>query len=504
MNKKPRTRILIVDDDADHNDLEKDALLNADKSQELHQAYTAKECLGVVGKSRFDLVILDYTLPDMNGLELMESLSEVSPDVPVLMVTGHGDESVAVEAMKKGAYDYLTKTPDRSFLDAIPLRVASVLRQHGTELQKRDLEEKVRQTRDYLEMVIENAGDAVMVLDLSGRVLNVNRAGLEMLGKTMKGLRSTSIFKFVKKEEDKTGLKKALDADEGVTKRTDIAMIGAEDRPLEVSVSSSSILVNGKKRAVLIVRDMTEMHNMQRQLIAREKLAAIGELVGSVAHELNNKLGPILGYAELMQRSVKDEKTRQRLRVIEDSALKAKGIIEALLGFSRHRKPLRSLFNLNKVLLDALSLMEFRLKRSKVQVELDMADNLPDVFADSVQVQQMFVNLLKNAYQAVQEIDQKRIKVRTSKQNDAVLFSVSDSGVGISDGNLNRVFDPFFTTRKFGKGVGLGLSVAYGMVKEHSGDIAIESEENKGTKVTVTLPIGDASAVPGTAERKAP
>ncbi len=503
MSEKPSRRILIVDDDSDHNDLQKDAILKSSGSYSVAQAFGPDECLAIVVKSRFDLIILDYTLPGMDGLTVMERIKEMNLDVPILMVTGHGDESVAVDAMKHGACDYLTKTPDMRFLEALPIVVQRALKQHRLKAEKKRLEEQVRQTKDYLEKVIENAGEAVLVLDLTGRILSINRAGQEMFEKRSEQLRSSTVYSLAKSGEDREKLKRALDTAVGETRRISVKMIGAADRTLEVSICISLIEVNSQTRAVVIMRDMTEMLDMQRKLIEREKLAAIGELVGSVAHELNNKLGPILGYAELMQRSAKDDKARQRLRVIEDSALKAKSIIEALLGFSRHRKPLRSYFNLNKVLQDALSLMEFQLKKNKVQVDLHLADDLPDLFADSVQVQQIFVNLLKNAYQAVQGLDDRRIEIKTAREEDSMVFSVCDNGVGIPEFNLSRVFDPFFTTQRSGKGTGLGLSVAYGIVKEHNGDIVLNSKETAGTEVTVKLPICDGPvAAPQKGERR--
>ncbi|HUT03384.1 MAG TPA: response regulator [bacterium] len=493
MSGESEERILIVDDDIDHNDLQKDAILSSFDSCTVLQAHDPDECLEAVAKSELDLIVLDYTLPGMDGLTLMEQVHELNPDIPVLMVTGHGDENVAVEAMKQGAYDYLVKTPDMQFLEALPLMVKRTLLEHRVRLEKMELEEQVRQTKDYLEKIIENAGEAILVLDSSGNVVSINQAGQEMFDKKGTSLFSSSIYVLAKSEEDRGHLKQALDSDRAKANRIDLKMLGPAERTLDVSVCISWIEVNADARAVLIMRDMTQLLDMQRQLIEREKLAAIGELVGSVGHELNNKLGPILGYAELMQRSVKDEKTRQRLRVIEDSALKAKGIIEALLGFSRHRKALRSYFDLNKVLHDALSLMEFQLKKNKVKVDLQFAEDLPDVFADSVQVQQVFVNLLKNAYQAVQHLDDKRILVRTAREGSSLMFSVCDNGVGISEFNLDRVFKPFFRTGEFGNGAGLGLSVAYGIVKEHNGDIALSSTEKGGTEVVVRLPMHNGS-----------
>jgi len=503
MNEDPRRKILIVDDDSDHNDLQKDALQESSGSYSVTQAYGPDECLKMVSESQFDLIILDYTLPDMDGLALMDRIKRKTTDVPVLMVTGHGDESIAVEAMKHGACDYLTKTSDMQFLEALPIVVQRVLKQHRLRAEKKRLEEQVRQTKDYLEKVIENAGEAVLVLDLSGGIVSINRAGQEMFERQGEQLRRSTVYDLAKSAEDREKIKRALGAAVGETSRIDVQMIGPANRTLEVSICISFIEVKSETRAVIIMRDMTEILDMQRKLIEREKLAAIGELVGSVAHELNNKLGPILGYAELMQRSAKDDTARQRLRVIEDSVLKAKGIIEALLGFSRHRKPLRSYFNLNKVLEGALSLMEFQLKKSKVQVDLRLADDLPDLFADSVQIQQILVNLLKNAYQAVQGLDDKRIEIKTSREQDSMVFSVHDNGVGIPEFNLVRVFDPFFTTQKFGKGTGLGLSVAYGIVKEHNGDIILNSKEMGGTEVTIRLPICDAPApTPKRSERR--
>ncbi|RLC48802.1 MAG: hypothetical protein DRH70_00055 [Candidatus Coatesbacteria bacterium] len=493
MSDESEEVILIVDDDIDHNDLQKDAILSSSDSCSVLQAYGPDECLEAVGKSELDLIVLDYTLPGMDGLTLMGRVHELKPDMPVLMVTGHGDESVAVEAMKRGAYDYLVKTPDMQFLEALPLVVKRTLQEHRVRLERVQLEEEVRQTKDYLEKIIENAGEAILVLDSSGNVLSINQAGLDMFGGEVDRFLSSSIYALTKSEDDRKNLEQALDSAHTKANRIDLKMVGPAEKILDVSVCISWIEVDAEARAVLIVRDMTELLDMQRHLIEREKLVAIGELVGSVAHELNNKLGPILGYAELMQRSMKDEKARQRLRVIEDSALKAKGIIEALLGFSRHRKALRSYFDLNKVLEDTLSLMEFQLKKNKVKVDLQFAEDLPDVFADSVQVQQVFVNLLKNAYQAVQNLDDKRISVKTARDGNSLVFSVRDNGVGISEFNLDRVFKPFFRTGKFGDGAGLGLSVAYGIVKEHNGDITLRSAENGGTEVVVRLPMQNGS-----------
>jgi len=489
MSKDATIRVLVVDDDVDHNDLEKEALVGSSTEFAVTQVFSADECLEAMAKSPFDLILVDYTLPGMDGLELISKLEQLGYDVPLVVVTGHGDESVAVEAMKKGAYDYLVKSPDMRFLEALPIVAKKAVERHRTELEKRRLEAKVRETTDYLKKIIDNAGDAILVLDETGRILSVNKAGQEMLGKTAEELRSTTVYSLVKDEKGRESLKRALDGGGGRAKRIDIKMVGPEKRTLEVSICCSSIEVGQRQQAVVIMRDMTEIHNIQRQLIESEKLAAIGDLVASVAHELNNKLGPILGYAELLQRHTVDDRTRQRLRVIEDSALKAKSIIEALLGFSRHRKPLRSFFDLNKVLQDALSLMEFKLKKNKVQVDLRLANDLPDLFADSVQIQQIFVNLLKNAYQAVQRQEDKRIAVETQREGDWIRFSVRDNGVGIPQRHLARVFDPFFTTRQMGEGVGLGLSVAYGIVKEHNGEIVLNSQENKGTEVVVRLPI---------------
>ncbi|MBN1593642.1 MAG: response regulator [Candidatus Coatesbacteria bacterium] len=492
--RKPKTKILIVDDNKDHNDLQKDAVSESSNDYIISQALGSDECLDAIKDAQFDLIILDYTLPNMNGIELMDRIKSLKPDMPILMVTGHGDESIAVDAMKRGACDYLAKTPDMSFLKALPIVVKKALKQHELSLEKKHLEEQVRQTKDYLAKIIENAGEAVFVTDLSGKVLSVNRAGQRLFGALNGSLIKGNICDLAKDKKDREELNRALSAGIGETTRIDIQMIGPESGTLEVSVCISFIEVESDFQSIIIIRDMTEMMDMQQKLIEREKLAAIGELVGSVAHELNNKLGPILGYAELLQRSTKEDKAKQRLRVIEDSALKAKSIIEALLGFSRYRKPLRSYFNLNKVLRDAISLMEFQLRKNDVQLELHLTENLPDLFADSVQIQQILVNLLKNACQATQGLDSKKIEIETTMEADSMVFSVRDNGVGIPEFNLGKVFDPFFTTQKSGKGAGLGLSVAYGIVKEHEGDIILSSEEAVGTKITVRLPICDRHA----------
>ena len=235
------------------------------------------------------------------------------------------------------------------------------------------------------------------------------------------------------------------------------------------------------------------LQSAQSQLIQSEKLASLGQLVSSIAHEINNPLTPILGYSQLLmsQTSVDPVKQDKFLGVINESAEKVKRIVENLLSFARTDKPNREYADVNKIVEKAVEFREYHLGVENIEIQRDYDHKLPKTMVDANQLQQVFTNIILNAYYALanQGNGGGRLKVSTCSEDSKVKIAISDDGPGIEEEVLKKIFDPFFTTKPPGIGTGLGLSVSYGIVKEHQGDIIVDTELGKGTKFTVILPV---------------
>jgi two-component system NtrC family sensor kinase len=236
--------------------------------------------------------------------------------------------------------------------------------------------------------------------------------------------------------------------------------------------------------------DVTDERTMTRELASAERLAAIGRLAGGVAHEINNPLGGILAFAQILQREeVTPVERKEYLAEIERSALRCKAIVEALLRFSRQAPRLdRRRVSVNDVVRDAARTLGARDPHMASVLHLELGDGLPAVLGDSIQLQQVVANLVSNALDS--DAGRADIRVATAPATDggSVKLQVVDRGGGIDDEHLARLFDPFFTTKEEGKGAGLGLAVAYAIVQDHGGKIVARNRTGGGAEFTVTLP----------------
>jgi len=251
---------------------------------------------------------------------------------------------------------------------------------------------------------------------------------------------------------------------------------------------------------VVVMTDITDSAVLQSKLLHAEKLAAVGQLVSGVAHEVNNPLTAILGFADLLLENPElPEVARKDLRVILQEAQRTKQIVQNLLSFARQMPPQRKPVQLNGILHRTVQLRAYDFNSHGVQVVEHLDENLPAIVGDSHQLQQVFLNILNNAYDAVRESGRApRIEIMTAKRGAAVEVSFRDNGPGIS--YPERIFDPFFTTKEVGKGTGLGLSICYGIVREHGGEILCHNNaEGEGATFIVRLPVAAESTSIGVA-----
>jgi PAS domain S-box-containing protein len=237
-------------------------------------------------------------------------------------------------------------------------------------------------------------------------------------------------------------------------------------------------------------RDITEQQRLQQQMIQSERLAAMGQMIAGVAHELNNPLTAILGVTELMRDQTSDEASRRQLDLAHRQARRAAHIVQSLLIFSRPSTPRSTLLHLSDLLQRTLQLHEHSLRSNNIRVDLVARTDLPTVLGDSNQLTQVFLNLIVNAEQAIREIrEQGTLRIRLGVVGNRVLITFQDDGVGIRRETLTRIFDPFFTTKRPGRGTGLGLSICMAIIREHSGDISAQPLPDGGSVFTVSLPV---------------
>jgi two-component system, NtrC family, sensor kinase len=247
---------------------------------------------------------------------------------------------------------------------------------------------------------------------------------------------------------------------------------------------------NLQKSLAQLEKTVEILRATQAQLIHSEKLSAVGEFVAGVAHELNNPLTSLIGYAELLQAGAVDDDARSSLKRISNSADRCHKIVQSLLSFARQHPPERKLTNVNTVVDSVVDILIYELRTSNIQVIKELSPHLPRLLVDPHQLQQVFLNIVNNARQAVEAFrPQGSIRISTGAAGQRVWIRFQDDGPGISAENLAKIFNPFFTTKPVGKGTGLGLSLSYGIIQEHGGSITAESKVGQGTTFTIDLPV---------------
>ena len=262
---------------------------------------------------------------------------------------------------------------------------------------------------------------------------------------------------------------------------------------LEIAATLAGLLGVSMENAELydhLRAEMQKLREMQDQLVQAEKLSAIGELVSGVAHELNNPLTAIIGYAELLLGELRGTAAERDLENILRSAERSRRIVRNLLTFARRQRAERRLVDVNELLRETLELQSYQLRVDNIAIRLELDEGLPKTLADPSQLQQVFVNIIMNAHQAIRSVKEAgSIAVRTAVAGDMIRVAISDDGPGIPPDIMGRIFDPFFTTKEVGVGTGLGLSICYGIVSAHGGRIWCESVPGQGATFFVELPI---------------
>lgn len=498
----PPDHILIVEDDEGVAELMADELSNDGLA--CRRVASGQECLNWLSDQDADLLILDYSLPDMTGQTLVEQLKAANRLQPFVVTTGFGDEELAVQLMKLGALDYLVK--DSRLLGRLPGVIRRVLGEVGTrrrlEAAERALQESEQRFREQAAL-LDVTSDAVVVLDVNEIVSFWNRGAERAYGWTSAeavGRRVSELVKTMGDEREFDRIRAILRERgewSGEVRRTNRAGVTR-------IIQSRATLVrgaDGAPRSVLIVdTDMTEAKHLEAQFLRAQRLDSLGKLASGVAHDLNNVLTPILMSTQLLQRLAKEPADRELVQLLTDSANRGAEVVRQLLVFGRGSDKPRVRVNLGTAAAEVARMIVETFPKDIVITTSVPADLRP-VVADPTQVHQVLLNLCVNARDAMPDggmlalaaanvtLDASVVEHQPgATAGPHVVLQVSDTGTGIPPEILDKIYDPFFTTKPLGSGTGLGLSTVLGIVRSHGGFLTVQSRIGIGTEFAIYLP----------------
>ncbi len=534
MNDDQTQSILIVDDDP---------VLAEGLKNELSRSYfktstagNGAEALDRIGRQMFDIVLLDVQLPDIDGLDLLNQIKEKHRECEVIIMTGFGAEEIAVQALRRGAIDYVEKP-----LDLEVLRAAV-----GRAQEKVASKEKV-QTRDTLlivdddremvtrmERILTKEGYAVLCAYSGEEAIEVifknkievvitdimmaDMNGIDLIKRALKTYSNLECIVITGHKDNELAVRalragafdyltKPIDLEElTISIKRAIEKINLNLTSLyrnrELTISSEIITRMNEELERRIEERSSELAQTQSQLFQTSKLATLGEMAAGLAHEMNQPLAGI----SLTSRSIRKMKDREKLTDeelisglddIELSVKRMARIIEHIRTFARQDAMKFSEVAVNSTIDSALSLMGEQMRLHGIEIQTDYSPSIPKITGEPFQLEQVWINFLANARDALDGIGdreagfQKQLRISTSLDPEADMLKVmfSDNGPGIPEDVRDKVMEPFFTTKEVGKGMGLGLSISYGIVDSHQGEIALGQSDIGGAEITVLLPL---------------
>lgn len=370
---------------------------------------------------------------------------------------------------------------------------------------KRSREELVR-AKDYTDNIIKSMIDTLIVVDPEGKIRTVNRATEDLLGYEEKELVGKPVEILFEEEEKELILK--CEEQAVIVKGGSICNYDMNYRAKNgdvIPVSFSGAVMKNKEGEVVgivgIARDMREIERLETQLNRSEKLASLGQMAAGVAHEINNPLNVISGHAEMLSMKSKDEEVKRATKVIMEQVKRTTTITDRLLEFSKQKEPKSKRVDINEILEDTLRLSEYQTNYQNIRIIKKLSSNLPQVMADSGQLQEVFLNIILNAVQAMPNGGELNIRTwarkigefgrrktdRFKRGSEIVVIEFEDTGEGIREERLKMIFDPFFSTKE--RGTGLGLSICHGIIESHQGTIEAKSKVGEGTTFIIQLPV---------------
>lgn len=516
MAESKKTRVLYMEDDDGTAYLVSESLKL--EGYEVETASNGEEGLIKHEQGNFDILLVDYNMPVVGGLEVLQILAAKGDPCPAVIITACGDEMSAVNSMKSGVSDYVVKDTNAQFIKLLPSVIEETLEKKRLIEEKEKAEKEVKESRRMLQSVLDAIPVAVFWKDRDSRYLGCNslaakNAGLnspkEIIGKDdymLEWRKHADLYREDDRQVIESGKPKLKyeeplvwrDGKEFWVRTSKIPLKDVEGNITGVLGAYEDITLHKKAHQELqrhrhhleeLVDERTaELRRVQEQLIHVEKLSALGKLVGSVAHEFNN---PLYGLGNIIRQIDEEadltEEQKKLTTLGRKECARMAGLIRRLQDFYKPSAGVVSLWDTHKVIDEVILLTHESFKQKKITLEKKYCANLPKIEAVEDQIKQVFLNIIQNAQEAHPE-NRGTVTIFTEEIDSNIRVKIQDTGQGMSREQMKFIFDPFYSTKGI-KGTGLGLAVSYGIIKKHGGDIAVESIPEKGSIFTITLPV---------------
>ena len=533
-------RVLLVEDSAADARLMQEFLEGTPAYQfQIFHVVRLHQALQKLETNRYDAILLDLTLPDSDGLESLARLLAAVRSVPIVVLTNMNNPELAVEAVRRGAQDYLVKRQLTQELLVRSLRYAIERKQQAEALHQannalearvqartadletanRQLKKEISQRKDIQERFVlaqKVAKIAIFEWNIPSRQLTWSDESKILYGLSIgpsSGSVDNSYESWIKllHEGDRADVEHALMQTVSSGKGLNIEFRISHPKGVRWLAVKSSLFTDADNQPLKLLGiqiDITDKKQLEAQFLQAQRLESLGTLASGIAHDLNNILTPILGVGQLLPLTLKhvDERSAELIAMINLSAQRGTKLVQQILSFARRSEVAKQVISIETLLCELEPMVAQTLPRA-IEIETAIANNLWPIRGDETQLHQVFMNLCVNARDAMPNGGTLRLSARNIAIDDAylqmnadanlgnhVVVTVKDTGTGISSKVMQRIFEPFFTTKEAGKGTGLGLAAVMNIVKSHEGFITVKTAPEQGTQFQVFLPVDSNTA----------
>ena len=478
MRKKTYRILLVEDNKIDQQSFER----FVEKNQlpyDIEIADSIAECKRILNSESFDIILQDFNLKDGTALDILQ----LDIDEPVVIITGAGDEETAVKSMKNNAYDYIIKDTGGNYLKVLPSTIENVIKRRRTEEQLK-----------LIRYSVNNASESTLLLSTSGEILFANQSFFKRLNYSEEESETINWSKVCPEMTPEKMDKLVTQLKENGSVRFDSIYRKKDGNTYPVNILANYQIFGKKKYIFVFSHDITQEKMIKEEREKIQKLESVAILAGGIAHDFNNFLNGIIGNISLAILEAKDnEEIIEILNDAKDATDMAKNLTRQLLTFSSGGTPIKEATSIEKIIKE---MAEFSLRGSNARCFYDIPENIWKAQADKNQISQVISNLIINADQAMPEGGIIRIKLENVVVKGSsplplnagkyIKISVEDRGLGIAEKHLPKIFDPYFTTKQ--KGSGLGLATTYSIIEKHNGYITVDSRLGEGTTFYIYLP----------------
>jgi PAS domain S-box-containing protein len=506
--------IVLIDDEEDIREVMSVAL--ADAGYQVRTAADGEAGLRLCAEAAPQIVITDIRMPGMDGLQVLEQIKKLLPEIEVIVATAFGEMQLAIRALQLDASDFITKPigSDNLFLalDRARDRYTSRRRLKDytllLEREKAETSQQLLQTIAFQRNLIEGSMDGILGVDEQQVVVIYNRSMEQLLGFPRdQVLHQMVLSRFFPAAEAARFHEELRSERFGGKNRLflfETLLTTQSGRDIPVQASAVTLGDDGRETGLVgFFRDLRKLRRLERELadqariLHQDKMMSLGRLAASVVHEINNPLSGILNYMRLMGRLLQQgdvtgerrDKFSRYLNIAETETARCSQIVSNLLSFSRRSPAAFAPVDITELMQRCILLSQHKLELSHIRLETRMQPGLPAVEGDFNQLQQCLINLIFNAIDAMPQGGTLTLEAQAGGRTQTVSIRVKDTGPGIPPEHLSSIFEPFFTTKSEGHGLGLGLSTVYGIVERHHGTIEARNPDGGGALFEITLPV---------------